>query len=119
MHRLVFPTITAPAALSRWTRVASRPVTLSLSARLPAVVGIAPLRFDVVLDEDGQAEQRAPSRPQPVQRAGLRQCVGVDCDYGMDLWIELLNPRDGSRGFRLGADLSQGAGRQREYKRSE
>jgi hypothetical protein len=37
----------------------------------------------------------------------------------MDLWIELLNPRDGSRGFRLGADLSQGTGRQREYKRSE
>jgi hypothetical protein len=37
----------------------------------------------------------------------------------MDLWIELLNPRDGSRGFRLGADLSRGAGRQQEHKQSE
>jgi hypothetical protein len=37
----------------------------------------------------------------------------------MDLWIELLNPRDGSRGFRLGADLSRDAGGQQEHKHSE
>jgi hypothetical protein len=37
----------------------------------------------------------------------------------MDLWIELLNPRYRSRGFRLGADLSRGAGRRQEHKHSE
>ena len=41
-ERLVLPRITAPAARSRATIGASRPVTLSFSARLPAVVGSAP-----------------------------------------------------------------------------
>src|SRR5207248_11652600 len=40
--RLVLPRITAPAALSRATRGASRLVTLFASARLPAVVGSGP-----------------------------------------------------------------------------
>src|SRR3954469_7559384 len=40
--RLVLPRITAPAERSRATRGASRLVTLSASARLPAVVGSGP-----------------------------------------------------------------------------
>src|SRR5687768_9068157 len=41
-ERLALPTITAPAARSRATNGASRLVTLSASARLPAVVGSVP-----------------------------------------------------------------------------
>ncbi len=39
--RLVLPRITAPPSVSRRTRGASRPVTLSLSAREPAVVAVS------------------------------------------------------------------------------
>src|SRR3954454_20835972 len=40
--KLVLPTITAPAPRSRATKGASRLVTLSTKARLPAVVGSGP-----------------------------------------------------------------------------
>ena len=42
-ERFALPTITAPAARSRATSGASRPVTLFASARLPAVVGSGPM----------------------------------------------------------------------------
>ena len=47
-----------PGRRSRATSGASRSVTLSFSARLPAVVGSGPRHLDIVLDQDRLAGQR-------------------------------------------------------------
>jgi len=55
-ERLVFPTITAPAALSRWTRVASRPA--------PAVVAIAHTLLNLIY--------QALNTGQPIRTSGCQ-----------------------------------------------
>ena len=57
--RLVLPRMTAPAERSRATSGASRLVTLSASARLPAVVGSGAGALDIVLDQHRLPGERA------------------------------------------------------------
>ena len=107
-ERLALPTITAPAARSRATRGASRPVTLSASARLPAVVGSGPDGLDIVLDQDRHAEQRPARAADAVERPRLVERGRIDRDHRVEPRIELLDL--GERG--LGA-LFGGHGRSR------
>jgi hypothetical protein len=84
--RLVLPMMMAPAARSRATSGASRPVSLLASAREPAVVGSSRVSM-LSLIEDGHAEERGDAA-EKLWGCGVR----IDGDDRVDVRINAIDP---------------------------
>ena len=101
--RLVLLRITAPAARSRCTSGASRCVTLSSSAILPAV-GQWPVSFNIVLKQDRVAIKRPAHLLSPINGPGLVEVPPSDPSRAitaLNLRIDRLYPPGCSRGRSL------------------
>ena len=105
--RLALPRMTAPAARSRATSVASRLARASARASEPAVVCCLVAGRDVVLEEDRNAGERPlPARLHAIERGRDGERVGVDLAHRVE-------PRPGPV---IGLDPRQiGAGRARSH----
>ena len=109
--RLALPTITAPAARSRATRGASRPVTLSTRARLPAVVGSGPMVSILSLIRIGMPNSGPRARRIAVERPRLVERGRIDRDDRVEPRIEPADPRPARRWYwpaALASELKRG-----------